>query len=705
MSKHTSTSDIISTENSGKRSGFRTKYQLAKNSLMRCPRIRIANSFSKAWHEVYEVGDTSNVFRYPGGVTKVSYVDESTKNLGSSMAVLQEQGTPQRCRNRAHVIMLKGCGKNLLSPSTISQKDKRNLAQHTQGKKKATLIMIPSIQFTKLIIFHLQRLHNFHPITIPPLHLPIEEPVLGNLKFSAKGTKREMSEPESLAPKAAKPTKPKSTKQAKPTDPKAATKKPKPAPAKPKEKKRKPVSELLEAPPLAKRAKAGKVVKKRTVKISKQVIPEERASSTGTLSSLQQLGKDFSFGDQFFNDKPSDAEMRRRQANTEAESMVSLLNFHSRHHLSHSSYDVTGQDADSFDKAIRVRKLRRKESKIHQRLRLGRTFTTPNPHSSSTTVRRISGFCTTEAYRFLLAQAPPTTNLPPHPLIREVRQQAPRPQVPQRQAASAEYSAWTMTDTRIKPSITTIPDDLYMDDENHCRMNKHNSSYRPASPEPAWTIPSSDLPVPTNNWASALKTTYVPPPENSLLPCSESVISTTLWIVPMEECHNSTDKSNLPILTVKIVIPALSISKMKAAFYPDVGLEQLKTSLGIEQLPQIAVKTPPNHEGWPSGFEFKHDYTVQSLSKGSLHSETDDVVWGCRSEGHYTTWRQYFTTRMIKRFTVADDIKECSRITIKDKSKELCSKITTCRTMTVLEESKTTSQSQRSTHRTLRFKL
>ncbi|GKG30939.1 hypothetical protein Tco_0423427, partial [Tanacetum coccineum] len=32
-------------------------------------------------------------------------------------------------------------------------------------------------------------------------------------------------------------------------------------------------------------------------------------------------------------------------------------------------------------------------------------------------------------------------------------------------AASAEFSAWTTTNTRIKPSITTIPDDLYMDDE------------------------------------------------------------------------------------------------------------------------------------------------------------------------------------------------------------------------------------------------
>ncbi|GKD83009.1 hypothetical protein Tco_1349848, partial [Tanacetum coccineum] len=32
-------------------------------------------------------------------------------------------------------------------------------------------------------------------------------------------------------------------------------------------------------------------------------------------------------------------------------------------------------------------------------------------------------------------------------------------------AASAEYSAWTTTDTRIKPSSTMIPDDPYMDDE------------------------------------------------------------------------------------------------------------------------------------------------------------------------------------------------------------------------------------------------
>ncbi|GJU22572.1 hypothetical protein Tco_1155914 [Tanacetum coccineum] len=70
--------------------------------------------------------------------------------------------------------------------------DKNNLAQHTQGKKKATLIVIPSVRFTKLIIFHLQRKNKFHPRPESPLHLPTEEPIMGYLKFSAKGTKREV---------------------------------------------------------------------------------------------------------------------------------------------------------------------------------------------------------------------------------------------------------------------------------------------------------------------------------------------------------------------------------------------------------------------------------------------------------------------------------------------------------------------------------
>ncbi|GJY61199.1 hypothetical protein Tco_0461856 [Tanacetum coccineum] len=377
-------------------------------------------------------------------------------------------------------------------------------------KKKATFILIPSIRFTKLIIFHLQRLHNFHPRPESPLHLPTEEPVLGHLKFSAKGSKREvfgmtipnelindvirgadyydaylekvakhqryiageeLSDPDSYSTQAAKPTKqakPKAPKQTKPTEPKAATKKSKPAPAKPQEKKRKPVSEPTELvdkfidegvpaakprledteeailqkvleesltdayptqrgplPPvvfretdtgklqplpevpgkgkekvgeekllnsstpyilLSKKTRAehdtesdeempsvvrsgaqdegqagpdpGKLdegqagpnpddvaesqplptpsvlagpnlehsdVEITDPSIDEQMIPEEPVSSTGTLSSLQHLTKDFSYGDQFIDDKPSEANYEKMTADTEAESMVSII--------------------------------------------------------------------------------------------------------------------------------------------------------------------------------------------------------------------------------------------------------------------------------------------------------------------------------------------------------------------------------------------
>nr|GEU47822.1 integrase, catalytic region, zinc finger, CCHC-type, peptidase aspartic, catalytic [Tanacetum cinerariifolium] len=70
--------------------------------------------------------------------------------------------------------------------------EKRNLSQHTSGKKRATLIVIPRIRLTKLISHHLQRKHRFHPRPDSPLHLSNEEPVFGYLKFSAKGTKREI---------------------------------------------------------------------------------------------------------------------------------------------------------------------------------------------------------------------------------------------------------------------------------------------------------------------------------------------------------------------------------------------------------------------------------------------------------------------------------------------------------------------------------
>nr|GEZ79642.1 hypothetical protein [Tanacetum cinerariifolium] len=166
---------------------------------------------------------------------------------------------------------------------------------------------------------------------------------------------------------------------------------------------------------------------------------------------------------------------------------------------------------------------------------------------------------------------------------------------------------------------------------------------RPATSEPAWFIPSSDLPVPKNNCASALASTYSPPPEHSLVAQTGDMAMFMDWFCKrqgitelkpqdlegptfelvkvfhpnmihlqyqMEEYHklltDSVDDSiirrnvskPLPLggppgqVTIQFDFffnkdleylrygskgsrPTLSISKMKAAYYPDVGLEEM----------------------------------------------------------------------------------------------------------------------------------
>ncbi|GJV76453.1 hypothetical protein Tco_1508037 [Tanacetum coccineum] len=68
--------------------------------------------------------------------------------------------------------------------------------------------------------------------------------------------------------------------------------------------------------------------------VEEHVILEEPTSSTGTLSSLHHLDKDFNFSDQFINDKSSDAEKEKTHAESEVESMVTVT-IHQTLPLSH----------------------------------------------------------------------------------------------------------------------------------------------------------------------------------------------------------------------------------------------------------------------------------------------------------------------------------------------------------------------------------
>ncbi|GJX21821.1 hypothetical protein Tco_0226266 [Tanacetum coccineum] len=65
--------------------------------------------------------------------------------------------------------------------------DKANLGSPTKKGRKDKPHVIPYCRFTKLIIYHLGRIHNIHQRSASPFYLAEEDLGLGNLKFVSKG--------------------------------------------------------------------------------------------------------------------------------------------------------------------------------------------------------------------------------------------------------------------------------------------------------------------------------------------------------------------------------------------------------------------------------------------------------------------------------------------------------------------------------------
>ncbi|GKE85094.1 hypothetical protein Tco_1558836 [Tanacetum coccineum] len=126
-------------------------------------------------------------------------------------------------------------------------------------------------------------------------------------------------------------------------------------------------------------------------------------------------------------------------------------------------------------------------------------------------------------------------------------------------ASASQFMAWTTSNTRyesagayetqeLSPNDSLMQDDSIpkehvhlSDDEDseNDHQSKANSKKdwwkplpkeeRPATPEPTWTIPSSNKSDVENNWASALATTYEPPAENSLLEKTGDMMTFMKW--------------------------------------------------------------------------------------------------------------------------------------------------------------------------------
>nr|GEW01821.1 reverse transcriptase domain-containing protein [Tanacetum cinerariifolium] len=377
------------------------------------------------------------------------------------------------------------------------------------------------------------------------------------------------------------------------------------------------------------------------------VILEELASSTWTLSSLQHLAKDFSFGDQFFNDN------EKTTAETEAESMVSVTIHQDTSAIPPMTSPVSkAMDeivTDAVDWAIkaplpnRFKDLPKADMKeiLHQRTWETNSYKAHEDHMMLyEALEKSMNRDHTDELLTDLAEArrkkkkrhdspktppgspshqpppPPPQASPsgtsgsfgasgsskfPHPLPPSTSQSDQSKSIAasssSKTAASAEYTAWTTTDTRLKSSVSSIPEDLHMDDDMAPDEQVHSSDdedtgnahipkvnlkqdwwkpleeEKPTTPEPAWSIPSSNMPYQMEECHKLL----IDKVDESIIrynvskplplggPPGQVTIQSDLFNKDLEYLRYGRKGGRA----------ALSISKMKATYYPDVGLKQM----------------------------------------------------------------------------------------------------------------------------------
>nr|GEV79796.1 copia protein [Tanacetum cinerariifolium] len=486
--------------------------------------------------------------------------------------------------NRAHIDYVERIWEEIIQSIHTFIKDQKNLAHHTRGKKKATLIVILSIRFTKLIIYYLQSKHKFHPKPDSPLHFPNEEPVLGYLKFSAKGTKQEvfgMPIPNKLITSDIQEVQGKGKEKV--TDEQNAL-------------------DLLTLPTPKKSPADQFIFQKRTsiptesfghdessslyaelgltdseVESDKDVPgidvrvqdeghaglnPGDAAASQPQLSPVVHAGPNLEHMDLEAMDvstQPHPEQMDKGFTATgypnvqenlkltveehvildEPTSLTRTL--YSLQHLAkdlsfalekYMNRDHTNELLKDLAEARKKKKKRRDSPKMPFGSPPHQSPPPPPPAGPS----RISGSPGAFGSSQVLLSPPP-------PLSTNQEGQSHGSTTPSssKTVVSVEYKAWTTTDIRIRSSVSSTPKDIHMDDDIAPDAQVHSSddedirnAYipkvnlrqdwwkllkedRPATSEPAWFIPSSDLPVLKNNCASAFASTYSPPPEHSLL--------------------------------------------------------------------------------------------------------------------------------------------------------------------------------------------
>nr|GEZ53663.1 hypothetical protein [Tanacetum cinerariifolium] len=368
--------------------------------------------------------------------------------------------------------------------------------------------------------------------------------------------------------------------------------------------------------------------------VKEPVLLEEPASSSGTLSSLQHLSRDFTFGDQFLCDKPSDAD---KSVETEVESMspkelpqlkatttdittttTTLPPLYAPQQSTTEAMMVkrigelehTLADLIKVNKTMEERDLPEADMKeiLHQRMWETDSYKSHEVHMQLfEALEKSINRDQSEELGHDLAEArkkkkksrespktPPgsPSNQPPPPSL-PAGSAAPSPA---KTVATTKYQAWSTPDVTLNPLVSLTPDDLDLDEA--MGPDKQAQLSDEEDIENSLLAHTGDITKPQDLEGPAYEIVKVFHPDVIHLQYQ------------MKECHKLlTDSVDDPILRHNVSKPlplggppgqvtiqsdfffnkdleylrygskgrhpALSISKMKAAYYPDAGPEQM----------------------------------------------------------------------------------------------------------------------------------
>ncbi|GJV30754.1 hypothetical protein Tco_1391154 [Tanacetum coccineum] len=334
-----------------------------------------------------------------------------------------------------------------------------------------------------------------------------------------------------------------------------------------------------------------------------QVILEELASSTGTPSSLQNLDKDLSFTDQFFMKKPHKEESGKTNVETEVQSMVSVP----IHQDTSSVPPMSTPDLPTVEmkEILQKRMFEDNSYKAHEAhndlyegLQKSLELDYLNQHLVDQEEARKKKRKKRTAPR-TPSRSPPSPLPPPPPLAGASGTPGSKALSSSKPAASTHQSmAWATSDTRLEsigftialelsPTGYLMQDDSIPEEQVHLSNDEDSENdnqqkvdsrkdwwkplpeeERPATLEPAWTIPSSNK-SDVVDWTN-LQGDHVRIDVNRPLPLD----GPPGYVTIQPQFFFNTDLEYLRYVS-KGSNPALSISKMKAASYPDFRLELL----------------------------------------------------------------------------------------------------------------------------------